>query len=262
MSKNNNYALITGASTGIGLALAHEFARHSKNVLLVARSEDKLKIACQEISEKYKVAADYIVFDLSEYSKLDDFYKVVDSRDLEIDTLVNNAGFGLSGDFVNLDLAKQIEMINLNVTSLVSLTHYFGQKFKTQRFGKILNIGSTLSFQHVPYMAVYNATKFFAFAFSIAVRKELESSNVNVTCFCPGSTTSEFFKDAGEKLNTIAKTQYKQTPQTVAKLAYRALEKNKDFEISGIVNKLMILALTRILPRKLVVDVTANMMKG
>lgn len=255
-----NYTLITGASGGIGLALAHEFAAKNHNLVLVARSEDKLKSACKEISQKHGVNAEYIVFDLSEYSNLPKLYKIIDEKSLKIDTLVNNAGFGANGDFVNLDIAKQIEMVNLNISALMSLSHYFAKQFKFQGFGKILNIGSIVSFQAVPYMAVYSATKWFVLSFSLALKKELENTGVSVTCFCPGPTSSHFFEKSGNILPPNS-SQRMQTPEQVARLAYKALAKNKAYQISGFQNKFLVVLL-KTLPQFMVLNIMAKMMKN
>ncbi|GAB4145349.1 MAG: SDR family oxidoreductase [Patescibacteria group bacterium] len=258
---NNFYTLITGASGGIGLALAREFASHGNNVLLVARSREKLENTCRELHEVYGVQADFICFDLSQINNFNQLYQEIESKNYHFETLVNNAGFGLNGEFINLDLAKQTEMINLNVSGLVNLSHYFANKFKAQGFGKIMNIGSTVSFMYTPYMSVYNGTKWFVRAFSVSLNEELQGTGVKVICFCPGATTSDFASVAGIDKIAGFTTQPKQTPEQVAKLGYKALVNDHELEISGWINNLQILVI-RLLPRRLAVNISGKLLKN
>jgi short-subunit dehydrogenase len=161
-----NTTLITGASSGIGEAFARKLAQRGRNVLLVARSEDKLNALCNELGRVSGVRAQYVVMDLTEADAPARLFAEAKERALEIDMLVNNAGFGSMGDFSNLELARELEMIDLNVKSLVELTNRFLLPMRQRRQGVIINVASTAGFQAVPYMATYAATKAFVLSFS------------------------------------------------------------------------------------------------
>src|SRR5262249_8308884 len=164
-----NTTLITGASSGIGAAFARKLARRGRNLLLVARSEDKLIALCNEVGRVSGIRAQYVVMDLTEADAPARLLEETQKRELQIDMLVNNDGFGARGDFARLDLARQLEIIDLNVKSLVELTHRFLQPMREQRQGTIINVASTAGFQAVPFMATYAATKAFVLSFSEAL---------------------------------------------------------------------------------------------
>ena len=181
-----NTTLITGASSGIGAAFARKLAARGRNVLLVARSEDKLVTLCNELGRTSGIRAQYFAIDLLEPDAPEQLLQETQRRDLLIDMLVNNAGFGSMNDFVKLDLARELEMIDLNVKSLVALTHRFLGPMRERKQGTILNVASTAGFQPVPYMATYAATKAFVLSFSEALWEENREHGVHVMALCPG----------------------------------------------------------------------------
>src|SRR5687767_4974812 len=156
-----NTTLITGASSGIGAAFARKLAARGRNVFLVARSEDKLIALCNELGRLTSIRAQYMALDLQEPDAAARLFEETQKRDLEIDMLINNAGFGSMGEFTRLDLNRELEMIQLNVSALVELTYRFLAPMRARKRGTILNVGSTAGFQGVPYMATYAATKAF-----------------------------------------------------------------------------------------------------
>ena len=164
-----NTTLITGASTGIGAAFARKLAARGRNVLLVARSEDKLIALCNELGRLTSIRAQYLALDLQQPDAAAQLFEETKKRELEIDMLINNAGFGSMGDFERLDLARELEMIDLNVKAVVALTHKFIAPMRERKQGTIVNVASTAAFQGVPFMATYAATKAFVLSFSEAL---------------------------------------------------------------------------------------------
>src|SRR5260370_13849696 len=164
-----NTTLITGASSGIGEAFARKLAARGHNLLLVARSEEKLVMLCSELGRIKSIRAQYVAMDLSEPAARARLFEETQKRDLQIDFLINNAGFGSMGDFAKLDLERELNMIDLNIRSLVELTHRFLQPMRERRGGRIINVASTAGFQAVPFMATYAATNGFLLSFSEAL---------------------------------------------------------------------------------------------
>ena len=179
-------ALITGASSGIGRALAQQFASHGYDLVLVARNEDALKDVARA-TKGHVVAAD-----LSRPGSGMALVDGLSARGLQIDVVVNNAGFGLQGEFAHLSLERQLEMIQLNVTTLTELTRLLLPGILARRSGGVLNVASTAAFQPGPLMAVYYATKAYVLSFTEAIAEEVVGSGVKVSCLCPGPTETEF----------------------------------------------------------------------
>ncbi len=252
-----NTSLITGASSGIGEAFARRLAALGRNVLVVARSEDKLVTLCNELGRNHPVRAQYVVLDLSQPDSAERLFAETEKRGLEIDMLVNNAGFGSMGDFGKLDLARELNMIDLNVKSLVELTYLFLAPMRVRKRGTIINVASTAGFQPVPYMATYAATKAFVLSFSEAVGEENRQHGIEVLALCPGVTDTNFFEAAhGHKPPARAA----QTADEVAETALKALGRGKGHVISGLSNFVMVEA-QRVVPRSLVVRVAGKMMR-
>ena len=243
-----NTTLITGASSGIGAAFARKLAKRGRNVLLVARSEDKLIALCNEIGRASGIRAQYVAMDLTEPDAASRLFEETQKRELLIDMLVNNAGFGSMGDFARLDRAQELEMIDLNVKSLVDLTYRFLGPMRERRQGAIINVASTAGFQAVPFMATYAATKAFVLSFSQALWEENRSHGIQVLALCPGVTDTNFFtasKIDRPPMRTV------QTPEEVVDAALRGLARRKSFVISGWTNWLTTEA-ERFVPRSLV----------
>lgn len=252
-----NTSLITGASSGIGEAFARRLAALGRNVFLVARSEDKLVTLCNELGRTNRVRAQYVALDLSQPDGAARLFAESQKRGLEIDMLVNNAGFGSFGDFQKKDLARELNMIDLNVKSLVDLTYRFLAPMRVRKQGTIINVASTAGFQPVPFMATYAATKAFVLSFSEALWEENRPYGIEVLALCPGVTDTNFFEAAhGHKPPARAA----QTPDEVVDAALKALGRGKGHVISGIGNFVMVEA-QRLLPRSAVVRVAGKMMR-
>jgi uncharacterized protein len=253
-----NTTLITGASSGIGAAFATKLAARGRNVLLVARSEDKLIALCNELGRLSGIRAQYFALDLLQPDAAARLFEETQKRGLVIDMLVNNAGFGSMGDFVKLDLPRELEMIDLNVKALVDLTYRFLQPMRERRQGTIINVASTASFQAVPYMATYAATKAFVLSFSEALWDENREHGVHVMALCPGVTDTNFFAASRmdrPPLRTI------ETPEEVVQTALRGLDQRKPSVISGWTNWLTTEA-ERFVPRSVVIKIAGKALRS
>lgn len=227
--------LITGASGGIGEAFARRLAKENHNLVLVARSEDKLHALCDELMLKHKITAHYIAIDLTAFEADRQLFEETERHKIEIDWLINNAGFGSMGDFAEMNLEHEIKMINLNVTSLVALTHRYLQKMRLRKNGTIINVSSSASFQPIPFMATYAATKAFVSSFTEAIAEENRPYGITATALCPGPTDTNFFAVADAQPLQIKGMQ---TPEAVIEAALNAVEKGKAKTISGWMNRL------------------------
>jgi short-subunit dehydrogenase len=232
-----NTTLITGASSGIGEAFARKLAARGHNLLLVARSEDKLITLCNELGRARGIRAQYVAIDLSELEAPTRLFEETKTRDLQIDFLINNAGFGSMGDFAKLDLAQELKMIELNVRALVELTHRFLAPMRERKSGAIINVASTAGFQPVPFMGTYAATKAFVLSFSEALWEENRPHGVKVMALCPGVTDTNFF-EASRMQRPPARAS--QTPDEVVDTALRGFKRGKSSVISGWTNFFLI----------------------
>ncbi len=247
-------ALITGASSGIGETFAKELAARNTNLVLVARSQDKLNQLAQQLQEQFQVQTDVIVQDLTEPRAGKTVYEAIAQKGLTIDLLVNNAGFGDYGPFVERDLQKQLQMIHLNVTTLVELTHLFLPGMKQRGSGGIINVASIAGYQPLPYMSIYAATKAFVLHFTEALWAENKDSGVNILVLCPGPTKSNFFEVA-DFPNSFAGggTEYASTEEVV-KDALKALEKNQSSVVTGGFGNQLVVNISRFFPRETIVS--------
>jgi short-subunit dehydrogenase len=232
------YALVTGASKGIGKSIAEELAKNKFNVLLVARSEELLKKNAAEISSTYKVEVGYLALDLSSQTAATDIYKWCAEKNYTISVLVNNAGYGLSGPFERFSVDDNTNMMQLNMITLVQLCQLFLPSLKTQSKAYILNIASSAAYQAVPFLSLYSATKAFVLRFSRGLRQELKKTTVSVTCVCPGSTDTGFASRAqlGDK-GLKAAERVNMTPEKVAVIAVKSMLGSKAEVITGFINK-------------------------
>jgi short-subunit dehydrogenase len=253
-----NTTLITGASSGIGAAFARKFAALGRNVLLVARSEEKLITICNELGRMSGIRAQYFAIDLTEPDAAARLFEETKTRGLEIDTLVNNAGFGSMGYFDKLDLAREVEMIQLNATALVDLTYRFLLPMRARKQGTIINVASTAGFQPVPFMATYAATKAFVLSFSEALSEENRHLGVHVMALCPGVTETNFFEAAKMDRPPIRGSQ---TPEEVVETAIRGLKRKRSVIISGWPNRLTVFA-ERFFPRSVVLKIAGKALRG
>ena len=249
--------LITGASSGIGEAFARRLASEGENVLLVARSEEKLASMCNELGRGDNINAQYVALDLMTGDAAAKLFAETERRGLEVETLINNAGFGSIGEFVSFDVERDMNMIDLNIKATVALTHYFIRPMRERKRGTILNVASTAAFQGVPYMAVYAATKAFVLSFSEALWDENRAFGVHVMALCPGVTETNFFAAANADKPPMRAAQ---TPEQVVDTALRGLKHRKSHIISGWMNYLMTES-ERLVPRSVVARIAGKAMK-
>jgi short-subunit dehydrogenase len=241
-------ALVTGASQGIGLELARLFARDGFGVVIVSRDGERLARVASELRERHDASVTVIPADLSVPAEVDRLLDTLAASDLEVDVLVNNAGFGGAGAFAETDLDTEVSMIALNVEAVVRLTKRLLPGMLARRRGRILNVASTAAFQPGPYQAVYFATKAFVLSFSEGIAEELRGSGVTVTTVCPGPTRTGFGARAHFVDRPIAGAGMDALP--VAEAAYRATLAGERLVIPGMVNKVHAQAV-RLMPRQL-----------
>lgn len=225
--------LITGASGGIGEAFARRLAREKHNLVLVARSEDKLHKLCDELMLEHQITAHYVALDLTQKEAPRKLFEETTRHDFEIEWLINNAGFGSMGDFARLDYEKETGMIDLNVRALVALTHLYLGKMRARKNGVIINVASTAGFQPIPFMATYAATKAFVNSFSEAIAEENRPHNIVVTALCPGPTDTNFFDAANAE---PLKAKGMETPEAVVETALEAVKSGRASIVSGWTN--------------------------
>lgn len=253
-----NTALITGASTGIGKEFAKIHAEKGGNLVIVARSEDKLLQLKKEIEQQYKVNVEVISKDLTDVNATQEIYDEVKKLGIEIDILINNAGFGGLGKFNERPLQNDLSMINLNIVALTSLTSLFLEDFVRRNIGRILNVSSTASLMPGPLQAVYFATKAYVTSFSNAIAEELHDTNITVTNLMPGATETEFGKVSGMDKTEMFKDAA--SANSVALDGYNGMLKGKLDVISGLttMQKIMIGSIP-FSPKKMVLKMTRKL---
>ena len=253
-------AVVTGASSGIGLELARFFALDGHDLVIVARREKLLKKVADEFKSEYGVSVVVIPKDLTVKESPLEIYNQLEESGTVIDFLVNNAGFGAVGDFSELDYERQVNMLNLNINSLVSLTRLFLPGMIEANRGGILNVGSLAGFQPGPFASVYYATKAFVLSFTEGLTEELKDTNIKVSCLAPGPTDTEF----GEVSDLDKSSLFKfgtMGAKEVARDGYLGFMKDKTVVIPGFLNKLLPF-LVRLFPRILVRKITAALNKA
>lgn len=228
-------ALITGASAGLGEQFAHLFARDGHDVVLVGRSAPRLEPLAERL-RVHQVTTHVLAEDLSKPGAAARVYQAVKAKGLEVSCLVNNAGYGSTGPFLDLPVEQEVEMVQLNCVALLELSHRFGQDMRARQSGRILNIASTAGFQPGPYMATYYATKAFVVSFSEALAHELQGSGVTVTCHCPGATATQFASRAGNDVTRLFQMGGAAKAEDVAAHAYEAMMQGEVLSIHGLLN--------------------------
>jgi uncharacterized protein len=218
-------ALITGASSGIGETFARRLAADGRNLVLVARSEKKLHELCDELMLRHKITAHYVALDLTEFEANRKLFDETERHNFEIDFLINNAGFGSMGDFARLELERELEMISLNIMALVALTRRYLEKMRERKSGLIINVSSSASFQPIPFMATYAATKAFVTSFTEAIAEENRPHGIKIINLCPGATETNFF--AAADIKEPVKVKGMQTSEEVVETALRAVAGGK-----------------------------------
>ena len=248
-------ALVTGASSGIGEQFAYTLAREGCGLVLTARREDRLQAVAAQARSLGAPGVTIFPADLSHRPSPAQLYHAVVSAGLNIDLLVNNAGFGTRGRFDQMPLERELEQIDLNVTALVALTRLWLPDMIAARRGTIINVASAAGFQAVPHMATYAATKAFVISFSMALHYELEGTGVGVMALCPGATRTEFQAVAGND-HTMPSFLHMDADTVVAQ-ALRAAKKNRPMYVNGALNRMMT-GSQRLAPRWLVAKIAGR----
>ncbi|MCJ8323923.1 MAG: SDR family oxidoreductase [Rhizobiales bacterium] len=250
--------LITGASGGIGAELAQQFANQGENLLLVARSGDKLETVAAKLRAQYKVEVAVLALDLSAIDAAKTLLTFLGDEKLEVKHLVNNAGFGLNDAVQKLSTEEQLNMLDLNVRSLTELTRLMLDQVIKHK-GGVLNVASVLSFLPTPYMAVYGASKAYVLSFTEALAVECQDLEVKICALCPGSTKTEFGKRAKYQRSEMLENSAMMSAQQVAILGFNGYMRGKTIVITGGVNKIIPI-FTRLMPRGLLAKIMGKFM--
>lgn len=251
------WALVTGASAGIGVALAEELAAGGTHLVLTARRLDKLQQVASDLRNKHGVQTQVFAADLAKREAPPEIFAFTKKKGLSIDLLINNAGFGQYGEAPQVETQRLLDMVEVNCTAMVHLTRLFLPEMVARRRGDILILASTAAFQAVPYISTYAATKAFDLYFAEGLAEEMKPHGIRVCALCPGSTESEFHSVAGQEAFT-ARNQ--ESADKVARTGLRALAAGKSYVISGLGNYLGAHS-QRLVPRRLVTRVAANMFR-
>ena len=250
------WALITGASAGIGVALAEELASGGTKLVLTARRKDRLEELARRLTATYKINIEVFPADLADANAPERIFAFTKQKGIEIDLLINNAGFGQYGEFHSVEKQRLLDMVQVNCSAVVHLTRLYLPEMIARRRGDILILASTASFQAVPYIATYAATKAFDLLFAEGLAEEMKPYGIRVCALCPGSTESEFHTVAGQE-------KFKHNAETAEKVAHtglKALAAGKSYVISGLGNYLGAHG-ERLVPRRFVTKVAAGMFK-
>ena len=251
------WALVTGASAGIGKALAQELAQGGANLVLTARRLDRLEALAAELSAKHHIQTETFAADLAQPTAAAAIFQFTRQKGLSISLLVNNAGFGQYGEFHTTDMDRLVDMVQVNCTAVLQLTRLFLPEMVARRSGDVLIVASTASFQAVPYISTYAATKVFDLYLAEGLAEEMQPYGVRVCALCPGTTTSEFHELAGHPVQSKGR---EQSAKTVARNGLEALAAGKSYVISGLGNYLGAHG-ERLVPRRLVTRIAAKMFR-
>lgn len=255
--------LITGASSGIGEALARRLAADGHHLFLVARSEQKLRALGQELRTTHSIQAHYLAQDLSAPEAADAIYAAVERQQLRVTMLVNNAGVGTAGDFTKLDLGAELRLMQLNMGALVALTHLFLKPMRAANRGTIINVASMAAFQPCPFMATYGASKMFVKSFTEALAEENKPFNIQLLLLCPGATETRFFEAAAVNeadKKALLNGSALETPEQVVETALQGLRAHQRVAISGAGNR-WLARLGGLLPTRLLVKTIGDSMR-
>ncbi|KAA6439811.1 SDR family oxidoreductase [Dyadobacter flavalbus] len=257
---NQQYALVTGATSGIGLELAKLFANEKYNLVIVSRNQDELERTASELHQQYGVEVVAIAKDLFKREAPFELYDEVSRRGIVVNVLVNDAGQGQYGEFIETDINRELDIIQLNIGAYVALTKCFLKEMVVRNEGKILNVSSIGGEMPGPLQSVYHATKAFVTSFTEAVREEVKDTNVTLTLLLPGVTDTDFFRKADQENAKMVKEGSLADPAKVAKDGYEALMAGKDKIISGLMNKAMV-ASSHMMPDTMVASNMHKMME-
>ena len=248
MATKQKWALITGASSGIGRAVAFEFASKGYNLFLTSQDEQTLRQVAADCHQQYNIETQVYVADLSRLESVDGLIRALFAPPIEIEILVNNAGFGVAGEFLKTDLAQELDLINVQLVAMLKLTKAVLPQMRAQKKGRILNVASVYSFAPAPFQAVYSACKAFLLTFSESLREELKGTGVTVTTLCPGTTRTNFRARAGIAHRNDAAGA---SPEAVAKIAVQQTLRGKHLVVPGFKNRVFVFV-TRRLPLSVV----------
>jgi short-subunit dehydrogenase len=251
------WALLTGASAGIGVALARELAAGGTNLVLTARRKERLEKLAQELSSAHKIGVEILAADLAQTNAPQEIFAHTLAKKITIDVLINNAGFGAYGAFSTVELRRLLDMVQVNCSAVVHLTRLYLPQMLKQRRGDVLILASTASFQAVPFISTYAATKAFDLLFAEGLAEEVKPYGVRVCALCPGSTESEFHEVAGQS-GLVAARKNRETAEKVARVGLQALAAGKSYVISGTRNYLGAHS-QRLVPRGLVTRIAGKM---
>ncbi len=249
--------LVTGASSGLGVDFARQLAERGHDLILVARNAERMEVLAAELSEKYKVRCHVIPQDLSRAGSARELVVKLSAMKLDVDILINNAGYGVGGEFVQSDFSEMAGMLQLNMNTLAELTHLLLPPMLERKQGRILNVASTAAFQAGPWMAGYYASKAFVLSFTEALAVELEDSGVSITALCPGPTKTEFFDRArmqGSRLKDLVMAD----SDRCARNGLDAMFRGQVLIVDGLLNQVSVLS-TKLLPRSMTRRVAAHL---
>lgn len=249
------WAIVTGASAGIGRALAVELAAGGTNLVLTARRRDRLAELANELAAKHSIKTEVCAADLAQSSGPGEIFAFTQGKGIEVELLINNAGFGAYGEFQGGELERQLEMVQVNIAAVVHLTHLYLPGMIARHSGDILILASTAAFQAVPYLTTYAATKSFDLLFAEGLAEELAPRGIHVCALCPGTTASEFNQVAGNPRHVLRK---QETAEKVAHTGLAALANGRSYVISGAGNYAAA-HLERLLPRRFISRAVARM---
>jgi short-subunit dehydrogenase len=258
-SWKGKWALVTGASAGIGVALARELAAGGTNLVLTARRQDRLEALARELASTHKISAEIFGADLTQSSAPEDIFAFTLAKKIEVDLLINNAGFGSYGEFTNADTKWLLDMVQVNCGAVVHLSRLYLPDMVKRRSGDVLIVASTASFQAVPYLSTYAATKAFDLHLAEGLAEEMKPYGVRVCALCPGSTESEFNEVAGQS-SVVAARRNRETAEKVARVGLRGLAAGKSYVISGTGNYWGAHS-QRLIPRRWVTRIAAQLFR-
>ncbi len=253
------WALLTGASAGIGVALARELAAGGTNLVLTARRKDRLEKLAQEMSSAHKIGVEIFAADLAQTDAPQQIFAYTQAKKINVDLLINNAGFGAYGAFATVETQRLLDMVQVNCGAVVHLTRLYLPQMLKQRRGDVLILASTASFQAVPFISTYAATKAFDLLFAEGLAEEVKPYGVRVCALCPGSTESEFHEVAGQS-GLAAARKNRETAEKVARVGLQALAAGKSYVISGTGNYLGAHS-QRLVPRGVVTRIAGKMFR-
>jgi len=246
---------------GIGLELAREFAAHRHDLVLVARHRDALEAIAGSLEGKFGISATVIVADLSDPESPRMVFDTLQSQGVQVDYLVNNAGFGVGGEFADTDLDRELDMIQVNIAALASLTKLFLPQMLGRKSGRIMQVASTAAFQPGPLMAIYYASKAFVLSFSQALAEELRGTGVTVTALCPGPTETNFAATAGISNSRLFANAGVARADAVARYGYAAMMRGERIAIPSVRDRIMV-QVERIAPRAVVTRIVRKLQQA